>query len=496
MTFFTWIKRKKYLSLRRSKPIGRKRVWKTQIRLLLCLGVFFMCLKPIVVTAMNGPSVIGEDSVVCGFLAWEDLYARGIETLKQINKPENNSKKFLLDMILQQVRPQIYYLLNLTGDGKAKQSKQGYCEKPIVLKQTEKPFTYSDAFSSMFSPISDKQTEDAFLPTLPKLVKRILAFHELGIFMPRGGLWGAVEDDYSFRLILEGRFKPKELYDILKSFPLQISGEEIVSADCVHFKIFLSKPFEKELEIKLLSDSICIGTGFSKNTHLNRWEEFVMQIKDGRTVFGIQLDGEKLLNLAKRSIADEKMQICFWNNRLLQGALNMYNLYEEKSLTELDMDKLLNRKYLRFIPVCHDGGKYVISGDLKKGGTVVCSIHGSLKNPVRSDYTNVKLGLTDPRLQFVSRIRLLMDHVKTSLAVQITDPTTLSEAKKMVSDEITKEELDTSLREILLPVFKRLTEQSGGKRLFTDRDWIGILYEKLGADAIFDTLVRGKYEEK
>lgn len=71
-----------------------------------------------------------------------------------------------------------------------------------------------------------------------------------------------------------------------------------------------------------------------------------------------------------------RTKYCWSNIRILQNAVEMYNMNSATMMTKLDISELLKSKYLSFEPKgtesnCH----YAIYGDLTKDGFVYCSRH-------------------------------------------------------------------------------------------------------------------------
>ena len=77
-----------------------------------------------------------------------------------------------------------------------------------------------------------------------------------------------------------------------------------------------------------------------------------------------------------RSNAKEKA--CFSNQRVLQGAVEMYNMDNSVMMTTLDINTLVKEKYLKSAPSGTEPGcKYYSVGDLSKDGHISCEKHGS-----------------------------------------------------------------------------------------------------------------------
>ena len=72
---------------------------------------------------------------------------------------------------------------------------------------------------------------------------------------------------------------------------------------------------------------------------------------------------------------------CAANQRVIQGAVEMYNMDHSTLMQTLDLDTLLKDGYLRARPVCSSGREYY-GKDLGGKGIVRCPIHGDPDNPV------------------------------------------------------------------------------------------------------------------
>jgi hypothetical protein len=89
--------------------------------------------------------------------------------------------------------------------------------------------------------------------------------------------------------------------------------------------------------------------------------------------------------LARREVNYQKA--CFSNMRVLQGALEMYNMDNNEMLHEINedaIDLLKKGKYLKgdrfFCPYKNEPGHYHNQGDLCEDGVIYCDYHGSVEN--------------------------------------------------------------------------------------------------------------------
>ncbi len=73
-------------------------------------------------------------------------------------------------------------------------------------------------------------------------------------------------------------------------------------------------------------------------------------------------------------------RFCAANLRVIQGAVEMYNMDHATMMDELDLDELVKGSYLRTKPSCNSGGKYY-GRNLTKNGVIRCPVHGDIENP-------------------------------------------------------------------------------------------------------------------
>ena len=109
--------------------------------------------------------------------------------------------------------------------------------------------------------------------------------------------------------------------------------------------------------------------------------------KDGKIVCSVHGDVQTIeaslegTPKVEAPITGDPKTACFSNIRTLYGAIEMYNMANNASMTGLNpeaMSLLIKDMYLKEEPLCLGKGTYGSSGDLTKGGKISCSIHGSL----------------------------------------------------------------------------------------------------------------------
>jgi hypothetical protein len=98
----------------------------------------------------------------------------------------------------------------------------------------------------------------------------------------------------------------------------------------------------------------------------------------------------------KRGGGRSWIKACYSNIRVLQGAVEMYNMDVETMMTTLDQSILMERKYIKssYELVCPErskGGTY--HGDhLTDDGEIICTYHGGLiaKGPYEADKPSLR----------------------------------------------------------------------------------------------------------
>ena len=77
---------------------------------------------------------------------------------------------------------------------------------------------------------------------------------------------------------------------------------------------------------------------------------------------------------------------CYSNLRVIQGALEMYNMDHEEMMTDLDMRILIDAKYLKEEPRKPEKEcRYYSQGNLTEDGEICCDFHGGLIAEANSD---------------------------------------------------------------------------------------------------------------
>ena len=87
---------------------------------------------------------------------------------------------------------------------------------------------------------------------------------------------------------------------------------------------------------------------------------------------------------ARRSARDKA---CFSNQRVIQGAVEMYNMDVPTMMHQLDLKILIEEKYLKSEPSKPETTcEYTNVGDLAANGFVICKYHGDVERLVYSEF--------------------------------------------------------------------------------------------------------------
>jgi len=81
-----------------------------------------------------------------------------------------------------------------------------------------------------------------------------------------------------------------------------------------------------------------------------------------------------------------RQKACFANQRVIMGAVEMYNMDSNAMMSTYDEAKLIAGKYLKssIVPAEKDC-TLSEEGDLAKEGVIKCSVHGTIEAPTNLD---------------------------------------------------------------------------------------------------------------
>ena len=83
----------------------------------------------------------------------------------------------------------------------------------------------------------------------------------------------------------------------------------------------------------------------------------------------------------KHTHTDSREKSCFTNQRVIMGAIEMYNMDNEQMMTSIDFSRLIEGKYLKEIPTKPTKDcEYFSEGDLSEDGYISCKKHGSVNS--------------------------------------------------------------------------------------------------------------------
>lgn len=90
--------------------------------------------------------------------------------------------------------------------------------------------------------------------------------------------------------------------------------------------------------------------------------------------------------LYKKAREDSQRRACFENQRKISGAIEQFNLDQNKSVTEVTPDfvqLLVTKQFLLTDPVCPSAGNSTVYQVVKTTGdrtSVICSVHGGVSH--------------------------------------------------------------------------------------------------------------------
>lgn len=355
-----------------------------------------------------------------------------------------------------------------------------------------------------------KQAEDFFksLPanspfgkdfSIAKLNEILDKWHKDAVFIPTGGVWVSISNDLKPRIVIEAQIKLDKFSELLKSAPPTQGLNLEPQNNLIKFAI---PGMAQSVEIS--TQRIVIGNVLPEPTMLNEsWQSYLKRVSSPDQHLAIELDVqatiEKVLSLNGASSGSSE-KVCAANMRVMLGAVEMYNMDNEKMLSHLDNDALVKNQYLKSVPVCPDGGTYSARGDLTRDGLIACSIHNTVEElkkydgpprPVApQDYAR---HLPDPRLKHIVRARIFADTTGLLLAIAVNDEPVRQQFKaimqenlKLLEEKVAQSKGD-SRAEVIKKFFATLThvdqapwlgvslKQSESEQLLTGTAVVGVL---------------------
>lgn len=81
----------------------------------------------------------------------------------------------------------------------------------------------------------------------------------------------------------------------------------------------------------------------------------------------------------KKARESARAKACYSNQRVISGAVEMYNMDHVEMMTSLDVQKLVKERYLKVVPSKPEPDcDYLSDGDLTSDGKITCKKHGSV----------------------------------------------------------------------------------------------------------------------
>lgn len=85
----------------------------------------------------------------------------------------------------------------------------------------------------------------------------------------------------------------------------------------------------------------------------------------------------------RKSREQSRHKACFANQRVIAGAVEMYNMDHDQPMTSLNLDLLVKKGYLKARPTLPEPGcHYMGSGNLSQTGQIYCRLHGNVDGSV------------------------------------------------------------------------------------------------------------------
>ncbi|MDD3148904.1 MAG: hypothetical protein PHD82_16545, partial [Candidatus Riflebacteria bacterium] len=214
---------------------------------------------------------------------------------------------------------------------------------------------------------------------LGEFFKKVDEFARSAIFVPEGSLWFTIDTSYRPTLSLKAKIKPLELIEFIEQHLGKLQQKPLKrEKDLVEYRI--PAP-EFSMIASIRPDGVYLQSEGAANgpEDKEKWANLSKNVSSEGTLIAAEIDLNGIKNLLAGKSANVQHGVCFSNLRMLSAALEMYAMDKETSLEILDQKQLKTERYLADELVCPNEGKY----SLNKEGEVVCSTHGTIKNPVK-----------------------------------------------------------------------------------------------------------------
>ncbi len=94
-------------------------------------------------------------------------------------------------------------------------------------------------------------------------------------------------------------------------------------------------------------------------------------------------------NFTKGGSSNSKQKACYSNIRVIQGAVEMYNMDASELMSELNIDYLTNGHYLKVKPDHPDKPCSYQGSKLEDDGSVYCTFHGDIQGITPGSYDGI-----------------------------------------------------------------------------------------------------------
>ncbi|MEW6709769.1 MAG: hypothetical protein AB1403_08120 [Candidatus Riflebacteria bacterium] len=327
------------------------------------------------------------------------------------------------------------------------------------------------------------------------LVKKLLEFDTNGLFQPTGGLYLVFEpvNAGGFALLIEARSKPDLLLAFLKD-SLQLKLPEVEAGTDGSKIINLQvSPIQgaKKIKMVLSSQGLYVDALMSAEKvqpASSNWKSFSqMAAKDGNSLV-IEILPQPIIQgspmFKSLSGSGSSSQSCSANMRVLQGAVEMYNMDASMDtkmggmMRSLDIQKLVEKKYLRSVLKCPNGGSYGDTGDISANGSIKCSIHNTV-DALKTDDIPADPNSLPEIARKIQILRLIVGQKSSILAAGINDEKTVNSLKELLQAQI------PNLKHIAMQQISAMEQQAGDQISEFDRNSIKLLKDFVTSAEVF-----------
>lgn len=326
-------------------------------------------------------------------------------------------------------------------------------------------------------------------PDFSGLLKKISEFDRRALFKPNGGLYIAINspDQGGFAVMLEADCKPNELLAFLKdNLKLPIAEAKKHADGSVSIPApFLPKLSGQAPEIVLTSRGLYINPeNSSKADDQEQWQAFFATAGKDANSLVLEIFPQPIIEkvpfLKAGMSSGSSSKTCAANMRVLLVAVEMCNIDAKtgQEMHSLNLDRLVEQKYLKSIPKCPNGGRYEETGDLSNNGLIKCSIHNTVENLKIIDLPPAP----DSKIEMIKNIkilRLIVGENKSLLAAGVTDQKANDNLKKLLESEL------VNIKNQLQQLADAKEQQMGGSLSENDRNSLKLFREIINSASVF-----------